>query len=63
MLTGLTCGTHFSALWTGHKDFAKYCKATDPYLLSLAISDFLLDIWILTLPVPQVSLSGSKDKR
>lgn len=51
-LTGFQCGTHFSAAWNG--DYTKYCTISFPYLYGFAISDFLLDIWILLLPVPRV---------
>ena len=56
ILTGLACGTHFSALWTSPRDYDRYCRTTAwRFLLSLTISDFLLDIWILALPLPQAS--------
>lgn len=51
-LTGFQCGTHFSALWDGN--YERYCTLSFPFLYGLAISDFLLDIWILSLPVPRV---------
>lgn len=51
-LTGFQCGTHFSAAWDGN--YEKYCTLSFPYLYGFAISDFLLDIWILSLPVPRV---------
>lgn len=51
-LTGFQCGTDFSAAWDG--DYTKYCTLSFPYLYGFAISDFLLDIWILLLPVPRV---------
>lgn len=51
-LAGFQCGTHFSALWNG--TYAQYCYLSFPYLYGLAISDFLLDVWILVLPVPLV---------
>lgn len=51
-LTGFQCGTHFSAAWDGN--YEKYCTLSFPYLYGFAISDFLLDIWILALPVPRV---------
>lgn len=51
-LTGFQCGTHFSALWDGN--YEKYCTLSFPFLYGLAVSDFLLDIWILSLPVPRV---------
>lgn len=54
MLTGLQCGTHFSALWTGKEDYARYCHISFPYLAGFAISDFLLDLWIICLPIPQI---------
>ena len=46
---GFQCGVHFSAQWEGTA--AKYCKIVFPMLLGLTISDFLLDIWVLGLPI------------
>ncbi|KAI1474196.1 hypothetical protein F4774DRAFT_415060 [Daldinia eschscholtzii] len=51
-LTGFQCGTHFSALWDG--SYTKYCTISFPFLYGLVISDFLLDIWILALPIPNI---------
>ncbi|KAI0484785.1 hypothetical protein GGR56DRAFT_615469 [Xylariaceae sp. FL0804] len=51
-LAGFQCGTHFSALWDG--DYIKYCTISDPFLESLSISDFILDVIILCLPIPRV---------
>lgn len=51
-LTGFQCGTHFSALWDGY--YVQYCTISFPFLYGLVISDFLLDIWILVLPIPGV---------
>jgi len=51
-LTGFQCGTHFSALWDG--TYLTYCTISFPFLYGLALSDFLLDIWILALPIPSV---------
>ncbi|KAI1107301.1 hypothetical protein F4804DRAFT_297454 [Jackrogersella minutella] len=51
-LTGFQCGTHFSALWDG--SYVQYCTISFPFLYGLAISDFLLDIWILLLPIPGI---------
>ena len=53
LLTGFQCGSHFSALWNG--SYVKYCTVSFPFLYGLVISDFLLDVWILALPVPPVS--------
>ncbi|KAI1416517.1 hypothetical protein F5Y13DRAFT_186135 [Hypoxylon sp. FL1857] len=61
-LTGFQCGTHFSALWDGN--YEKYCTISFPFLYGLAVSDFLLDIWILSLPIPRVlQLNAALPKR
>lgn len=52
ILSGLQCGTHFSALWNGN--YEKYCTISFSQLYGLAISDFLLDVWILVLPIPVI---------
>jgi hypothetical protein len=46
---GFQCGVHFSAQWEGTA--AKHCKIVFPMLLGLTISDFLLDLWVLALPI------------
>ncbi|KAI7778903.1 hypothetical protein LA080_001508 [Diaporthe eres] len=51
-LTGFQCGTHFSALWDG--SYLQYCTVSFPFLYGLAVSDFLLDVWILALPIPRI---------
>ncbi|KAF3767962.1 hypothetical protein M406DRAFT_355782, partial [Cryphonectria parasitica EP155] len=51
-LPGFQCGTHFSALWDG--TYETYCTISFPYLYGLAVSDFLLDVWILFLPIPRI---------
>ncbi|OTB03440.1 hypothetical protein M426DRAFT_177781 [Hypoxylon sp. CI-4A] len=51
-LTGFQCGTHFSALWDG--TYLQYCTISFPFLYGLVISDFLLDVWILVLPIPGI---------
>ena len=51
-LEGFQCGTHFSALWDG--TWHKYCHLTFPYLYGLTVSNLLLDVWILALPIPLV---------
>ena len=54
-LTGFQCGLHFSSLWDG--TYLQYCTISFPFLYGLVISDLLLDVWILALPVPEVSAS------
>ncbi|CAK4021223.1 Hypothetical predicted protein [Lecanosticta acicola] len=46
------CRSHFSAPWTGQ--FKKYCDLNPVWAEELAISDMILDIWILVLPVPLI---------
>ncbi|TEY32148.1 hypothetical protein BOTCAL_0750g00010 [Botryotinia calthae] len=65
LLSGLQCGTHFSALWTSAANYEKYCEKTSyPFLLSLTISDFLLDLWTICLPIPKIwGLKASLSRR
>ncbi|KAI3318415.1 hypothetical protein HD806DRAFT_512197 [Xylariaceae sp. AK1471] len=51
-LTAFQCGTHFSALWDG--SYTKYCTISFPVLYGLVIADFLLDVWILVIPIPGI---------
>ena len=55
ILNGLQCGGRFSALWIGSINDVRCCHISK-FLLSLAISDFLLDIGIICLPLPMASL-------
>ncbi|MCJ1262144.1 hypothetical protein MMC22_002014 [Lobaria immixta] len=54
MLTGLQCGTHLSAFWSAPEEYARYCHISFPFLTGFAVSDFLLDLWIICLPIPPV---------
>ncbi|EPE28160.1 hypothetical protein GLAREA_04951 [Glarea lozoyensis ATCC 20868] len=54
LLTVLQCGTHFAALWAVRAVKIQYCHISYPYLLSFAISDFIMDFWIIVLPLPQI---------
>ncbi|KAI1645720.1 uncharacterized protein F4817DRAFT_342824 [Daldinia loculata] len=51
-LVGFQCGTHFSALWDGA--YLQYCTLLFPFSFGLVVSDFLLDILILVLPIPSI---------
>jgi len=53
ILPPLQCGTHFSALWIA-KDKAKYCTHSHPYILSNSITDLLLEVLVLALPIPKI---------
>ncbi|KAK8079293.1 hypothetical protein PG994_003100 [Apiospora phragmitis] len=52
-LPGFQCGTHFSALYDG--TYNQYCKISLSIAYGLATSDFLLDVWILALPIPHLT--------
>ncbi|KAK8066953.1 hypothetical protein PG997_013700 [Apiospora hydei] len=50
LFAGFQCGTGFSELSEG--SMPDICTLVLPSSLGLAISDFLLDFWILVLPIP-----------
>ncbi|KAI0196401.1 hypothetical protein F4808DRAFT_439944 [Astrocystis sublimbata] len=51
-LIGFQCGSHFSSFWDG--TFYDHCTIAYPVLFGLVISNFLIDIWILLLPIPSI---------
>lgn len=55
MFVGFQCGTHYNANWKGNA--AKYCTQVWPSNQGLAISDLILDIWALVLPIHPVHLA------
>ena len=60
IMVGLQCGSHLSALWTSVLSvYVKYCTHAFPFVLGFVISNFLLDLLILLLPVPQVKQRDS----
>jgi len=50
----LSCGTHFSSRWTTMHTLHRMCPSDDRSDFALAISDFITDVFILTLPIPMV---------
>lgn len=52
-LSLLQCRSHFSAYWDG--TFAKYCDMNPVWAKTLAWSDFLLDLWVMLMPISSVS--------
>jgi hypothetical protein len=55
VMTFLICGLNINYLFSvGHSASAK-CGAIFPYFMGTTISDFLLDVFILILPIPKVS--------
>ena len=50
-----SCGIHFSSRWTTLNSLHQDCSTDVKSDLALAISDFLTDVLVLTLPIPMVS--------
>lgn len=54
VMTFLVCGPNINYLWApGHSASAK-CGLIYHYFMGTTISDFLLDVFILILPIPKV---------
>lgn len=49
------CGKNFAAWWTSIADLNMYCKESLDMQDAWAISDFLTDLIVVVLPLPQVS--------
>ena len=57
IMNSLQCGTQIWALWTSVDAFAQYCLYVENYEIGFAISNVILDVWILILPLPKVCQS------
>lgn len=62
VLLPLQCGSHFSALWIT-ADHAKYCTRAEHELLAYVITDAILDVWIIGLPIPKVYMTTSGNSK
>ena len=51
------CKTNFFAIWGSTMDLVSHCQGSMDRSLSFSITDFALDVIIICLPVPWVSLS------
>lgn len=61
-LAGFECGANIASLWDGN--YLRDCSITFPFLYGEAVSDFLLDVWILILPIPRImQLHASTEKK
>lgn len=61
VMNALQCGSHISALWTTNvSDYLEYCIYAFPFVMGFAISNFLLDLLILALPVPKVRVVANR---
>lgn len=55
VMNAVQCGSHIPTLWTSRvEDYLEYCIFVFPFLVGFAISNFLLDLLILVLPIPKV---------
>ena len=55
VMNAVQCGSHISALWTPPvQNYLEYCIYVFPFVTGFAISNFLLDLLILVLPIPKV---------
>ena len=48
------CGTHPAAAWESEMSYVRYCKSTLKWEEAFAISDFVLDVLVLVVPLPLV---------
>ena len=53
------CGIQFWSYWGSLYDYLGHCIKIDKLYESLAISDVILDVMVLSLPIPQVTLYPS----
>ncbi len=53
------CGRHPSKEWGTVVDIITYCPNALSDQLALGISDSIMDVFIITMPIPVVCLSGS----
>ncbi|KAM3080819.1 hypothetical protein ACMFMG_004773 [Clarireedia jacksonii] len=50
-----SCGSHPSAAWQGNIPFIKYCRDITPkFEQAFAASDFILDSFVLIIPIPSI---------
>ena len=57
------CGTHFSASWGSAEDIGRYCKGGVQEEKGMAVSDLILDVIIISIPIPLVSWPRFRDTR
>ena len=55
-LFGFQCGVNITPVWNG--SYFNYCNLAIPSHRALAISDVILEIWILAIPIPKVILQA-----
>lgn len=64
VMNAAQCGSHISKLWTTNvEDYLKYCIYVFPFVTGFAISNFLLDLLVLVLPIPKIWSLHAKTPR
>ncbi|EME79970.1 uncharacterized protein MYCFIDRAFT_77774 [Pseudocercospora fijiensis CIRAD86] len=64
IMTFNICGKHNTIEWTVMKGATKECKLNYPYFRAVSISDFVLDVIIITLAFPMIwSLSMNRTRK
>ena len=55
MMNALQCGPHITALWDGPAEWLEFCSViSPPFEEAFSISNAIIDVWILVLPLPKV---------
>lgn len=61
VMNALQCGSHISTLWgISISNYLEYCIYVFPFITGFAISNFLLDLIILALPIPKVRVESDR---
>ena len=51
------CRDHWSALWGSQMGFVTYCVNTLQHTLAFALSDMIMDVLVIIMPIPMVRSS------
>jgi len=54
IFNSLQCGTHITALWTGPEAYELYCADNPVFEDTFSITNFILDLFIVLLPLPKI---------
>ena len=55
--TVFQCDLHVDAAWLDGATYLKECPGVDTKNIAISVSDFIIDLWIITMPIPPVSSS------
>lgn len=51
------CGRNFWAIWNSQVEFQARCSSNMKLILTLCITDFIADVFIICIPIPLVGIS------